>query len=480
MYADGHAQTALRLIFKQRANVAGALPLLVRRVGERGHCRAPRHGAADGVDPIGLVAVKLRDQLCIGGLSAAGTCAGELQQRQTELAALHRLGIKLVALVGKGQRILPILGLFQQGGSRRHVDGLLLGGAAGHAAATARAVHRADLQAVAIRCLGALQRRRLKSLRCLRRLLLIQQERPDHRMGAYIGALVALQALRSVPHRDLRGDAALFKHGVAHLEGTALVTHESADRQIIAPLCRNGHDDVAHLFRQLFQIVLFLHGILPCRRHLHQNGTVDTGVHGGQIHGHHLFTLAGKGLLRRLLHVSHRVLHRDHLCQLEERRLQDHAGLVAQTQLLRDLVGVHDVETDLIFRQIALHLCRQHLIQLLHRPLRVQQEGAALLQLVDHVIFSQIRLIMASNKISALHQIRGADGRFAEPQMGFCDTKGLLCVVLKIRLRIHVRMVAHDLGGVLVGAHRAVAAQTPELAGDGVGRLRLQRRAGIQ
>ena len=73
---------------------------------------------------------------------------------------------------------------------------------------------------------------------------------------------------------------------------------------------------------------------------------------------------------------------RDDLGQGEERALEDVVGALAQADLRSQLGSVDDVEVGVLPGQVALHLARQVRIQLLHRPGAVQQEGAALLQIL--------------------------------------------------------------------------------------------------
>ena len=58
------------------------------------------------------------------------------------------------------------------------------------------------------------------------------------------------------------------------------------------------------------------------------------------------------------------------------------------------------------------------------------------------------------------------DGLIGEAQVALGDAAGLLGIIVKIGLGIFFGGVADDLHGVLVGAHGAVTADTPELAGD--------------
>ena len=165
--------------------------------------------------------------------------------------------------------------------------------------------------------------------------------------------------------------------------------------------------------------------------------------------------------------MLHGVLHGDDISQLEERRLQHHVGPVAQTQGLGFLIGVDDVEMNVVFRDIAQDVAGDVLLQLVLGPLAVQQEAAVGLQLGDDVVLGQIGLVVAGHKVGTADIVGGADGVLAEAQMALGDAEGLLGVVLKVRLAVHIRGFADDLDGVLVGTHGAVGAQAPELAADG-------------
>ena len=70
---------------------------------------------------------------------------------------------------------------------------------------------------------------------------------------------------------------------------------------------------------------------------------------------------------------------------------------------------------------------------------------------------------MAGHEVCILHQIGGEDGLIAEAQMAAGNAKGLLGVILKISLGIHIGVVANDLDGVLIGANSTVASKAPEL-----------------
>ena len=73
---------------------------------------------------------------------------------------------------------------------------------------------------------------------------------------------------------------------------------------------------------------------------------------------------------------------------------------------------------------------------------------------------------MTGNEIRHGHVIGGTDRFVPEAQMALGHTAGFLGVIFKVCLCILIGIVPDDLDGVLVGADRAVGAQSPELAGQ--------------
>ena len=110
------------------------------------------------------------------------------------------------------------------------------------------------------------------------------------------------------------------------------------------------------------------------------------------------------------------------------------------------------------------------MVQLIHIPLAVDHEHAAGLDIIDHLeALGDIAGVVAGHEVSLVDIIRRTDGLITEAQMADGDAAGLLGIVLEVCLHILVGVVADDLDGVLVGAHGAVTAETPELALDGAG-----------
>ena len=100
-------------------------------------------------------------------------------------------------------------------------------------------------------------------------------------------------------------------------------------------------------------------------------------------------------------------------------------------------------------------------------PGAVQKECAAVYQFLAHVELADVCRVVACNEVGLVDEVGGLDGLLTESQVRHGNTAGLLGVVIKVCLCIHVGVVADDLDGVLVGTDGTVCAQTPELAADG-------------
>jgi len=222
-----HAQTVLGLILEQGTVEGRATALLVLGIGQGRECTGPSQRAAHAVDPVGLFAVQLGDELGIGGLAAAGAGAGELHQRLAELAALEGLAVEHTGLVLQGQGIVPIGFIIHSIIHRLHRQGLILGKAGSGAAAAAGAVQRADLQAV-LQALGSFGGNGGEAGGSRSGLLLVHQIGPDGGMGADKGTLVALQALVAVPLGQEGGNATLVVLGGAQRIGAVLIGQEGS------------------------------------------------------------------------------------------------------------------------------------------------------------------------------------------------------------------------------------------------------------
>ena len=206
-------------------------------------------------------------------------------------------------------------------------------------------------------------------------------------MRTDISATVALNTLLRIPNGELGGDSSLFIHRGPHCKGAALVPNKCADRQGIPPLSVDGNHDFSNHFWQITQVLRGFLCIFPCFRDLYAHRTIDAGIHRCKVHVDDPFALFSKGLLGGRLHIVNSVLYWNDFGEIEKCSLQDHAGLISQTQVMGDFVGIHNIELDIVFGHVPLDLCRDALFKILRGPGTVQQERATGLKLMNHIIF---------------------------------------------------------------------------------------------
>jgi hypothetical protein len=260
--------------------------------------------------------------------------------------------------------------------------------------------------------------------------------------GQTRGALVALDAVVFDPHGYVRGDAPLFVGGGPKGHGTVFHADEGADRQAVPFLGVDGNLDVFDKLRQLLVVLaVFLFGVLGVAQlggHGDFLAAVMSAVNGRQIHLDDGLALFGVGGLRRFLHVFHRLLDGDDFGQVEEGGLEDHVGPVAKTQFVGNPVGVDDIELDVIFGDVLFHSSWAGFAPALLRSSRSSKGRCLPFPVQENAVLAEKVLVVAGDEAGGFHQVGGADRRGAKPQVGLGDAKGLLGVVFKICLGVHV------------------------------------------
>ena len=91
------------------------------------------------------------------------------------------------------------------------------------------------------------------------------------------------------------------------------------------------------------------------------------------------------------------------------------------------------------------HTCGELGVHLLGRPLRVEQEYAAVLEVGEHIVAQYVGLVMASDKVRLVDKICTADGLVRETQVGYGYAARFLGVVCEVCLRVLVGVVAYYL-----------------------------------
>ncbi|KAF5044330.1 hypothetical protein DSECCO2_492900 [anaerobic digester metagenome] len=465
-----YAVSELGGVLEQGVAPGRAVPFGVDRVGSGRSGSAPDGGAARGVGDDHALAEELGQHLDVGGFAAARAGAGEFHQRLLELAALDGVATGQVVLEGYGGREL-VVGHFagSLGLQGLHDQSRGLGRADVGAVAAAHAVQGVDLDAE----LHALEFladgvKSLEGLGSVGHLLLGQQHGQDGGVRADEGALVALDAVACDPLGHVDGHAALLELGGGHGEQT--VRLEGGHGQIVALLGQDGTHDVLDEIGLVLVVLAVADGVGPGGRDLDLDQVRGGLIHGGDVHVDDLVALLAVGLLDGLLQQRDGLLEGHNVGQLEEGGLHDHVDAIAKAHFRRDLDRVDVVELEVLLGDGAAHGGGQFLLHVLGGPVGVQDEGAAVLDAVEHVVGVHVAGLVAGDVVGGVDQIGGLDGLLAETQVGHGDAAGLLGIVGEVALGVHVGVVADDLDGFLVGADGAVGAQAPELALHGAGR----------
>ena len=287
-------------------------------------------------------------------------------------------------------------------------------------------------------------------------------------------ALAAVDAEGLVPDRDLVGKGALLEPGGAGLVGAA--DAHLAHREVVAEAGDEGPYD-----RLLAHLAKGRGGDRVGNRDLGQAG--ERCVDRDEVATHDIRTAATVGLLDAVLDQPDRDVLRDHVCQREEAGLHHGVDARAEPGVVRDAGGVDDPQVEVLGDQVLLHLGRKVVPRLAGRVGAVEQHGGARPRVCQHVHPGEQSELVAGHEVGVVDEICGPDRVRAETQVRDRHRARLLGVVDEVALRVLRRVLADQLDRGLVGAHRAVAAETEEhrLHRGGrhtEGRLGVQRQVG--
>ena len=296
-------------------------------------------------------------------------------------------------------------------------------------------------------------------------LIVGEHERTDGSVRANEGTLVTLDTVLRIPNGNECLHTTLLVGGCTVLPRTidGVVLHEVADLQQVAGLSVDRTNEFLHECGSLVSLLGIVGQVSPCGIN-HQLLVLVTTVDGSIVHVHNVLTLLAVRLHDELLHLLNGELHGNHTRDAEECRLQDGVRAVAETNLLSNLRSVDGVDGDVVLSEIALHLVRHEVHELLAFEDGVQQERTILLQTTCHIIHVQVSLNVASHEVRCGHQIGRADGRVAKTQVRAGEATRLLRVVREVSLAILVGGVADDLHRVLVGTNGTIGTKTVELS----------------
>ena len=294
-------------------------------------------------------------------------------------------------------------------------------------------------------------------------------------MRTNVGTEVTLDTVVRIPYGNIHSDAALLVCGGTGRCGTVYVILESRYRQSISFLSAYlGLDVVYKVYNVLSSlgyncvIQALVLAVLPGLRNLNLVSAGSTCIDSSPVLLNNILTLAAVGSLCGSLHQLDRLILGDNTGQGKECGLQDGVDPGgSHASLNTNLHAVDHVEVDVVVSNELLNLSGKVLLDALHIPRTVQKEGSSVNQLLNHVVLTDVSRIVAGNKICLVNQVGGLDGLMSETQVRHSHAAGLLGIVIKICLSIHIGVVADDLDGVLVGAYGTVRAKTPELTVGG-------------
>ena len=351
--------------------------LLVLAVGQTREGTAVDRGAAGRVRHDHAVAEQLADQFDVRSFTAAGAGAAELEVRTQELRTLDRRGVGSTEHVVRQREEEirhwhpdPRHASFRRVG---HADRLLLGRAGLDADAAAGAVLDEDLETeLQPRLLDRLRIDHLEGGRRSGQIRLANQLGADRGVRTRHHALVALNALRRIPLRHARSDAALLilRGGGRH---RAVVAHRR-NRNVVTLLMENRlHQRVGEgsHFRSDGLDRFESGNAVERRRDLdlleHRQRAVDAHL----VLLDDLVALLLELLLDSSLDVVDRVIGRNDVGQLEEAGLHDGRNILRTADLKRELQRIDRVDLDMLLEDRLLHVAGEAFEHLVGREFAV-------------------------------------------------------------------------------------------------------------
>ena len=186
------------------------------------------------------------------------------------------------------------------------------------------------------------------------------------------------------------------------------------------------------------------------------NGSRDTRVDSRIIHVDYVLAFPPVGMFIGVFQVFHSICFGNDLCQMEERGLHNHIDPSAETDFLRDFKSINDVKFRMERGQLPFQRCRKSVFQVFRSPLAVQEKDAARFEAAEQVILIHVGRAVAGDIVRFADEVGFADRIGTETEMGNGHAAGFLGIVSKVSLGVHIRVVANDFNGALVGADGAV------------------------
>ncbi|MCL4102565.1 hypothetical protein MMG03_002169 [Fibrobacter succinogenes] len=303
-------------------------------------------------------------------------------------------------------------------------------------------------------------------------------------MGADHSALTALNASIRIPGRDVESQVALFVLGCAGGEYT--VNRHLGNGKLFAvaldDFCGNFVNECRSV--AVDRSAEFL-GAGNSGRNLDFEEVSQRSIDSVPVLLDHFHTLLGVGLFGILLDVLDSGIGIENVTQLgEEAGLHHSVDATAHASLCGHCVCVDDVHLELLLDDDFLNRTGESIPNGFCRVRGVDQEGCALLCILQHVDGFEMRSMVASNEVSFVFtdQVRSVDDALTETEVRSGHGTRLLGVVYEVTLSVVFGFVTDNLDGVLVCANGTVGAQTEEHGLEEVGiqlEVRIDGEAGV-
>ena len=472
VYREAEAEAEFRGVFKERVAPRGASAFVVDAPRGGREVASVDGGAAGGVRYYRPVAEELREELEVRGFAAAGAGARELKERTEELYVFDGRGVELVSVgLGDVEEEVPVRAL---GFAERHLGlhrertraALFLGlyRAVVGAEAAAGAVFGSDLYREGFA--GEVFPFRvcvLEGLGGVLKELLVVDLGAYRRVRADEDALTALDAEVRIPDGDVYRDVALLVLRGRGREGTVL--GQSGDGEAVA---FEDHHGAEHVFDEFGRVVG--DGRLDVEGAGRLGGDFDlVEVGEGFVDGldvlvDYRLALTAVALYDGVLDGLDGFVLRKDAADGEEAGLHDCVRAGAHAGFLRDFDGVDDVELEVLVYYLLLVAVGQLVPDLFGAEGRVEEEGAAVGRVLEHVELLKEGVDVAGEEVGLVDEVAGVYRVGAEAQVADGVAAGLLGVVAVVALGVEVGLLAYYLDGVLVGADGSVRAEAVEEA----------------
>ena len=456
-FAQMHAEAEFCIVLKEGICPCGSLAFRVGAVRHGRSACSVNGGTACGVGNKHSVTEEIGDQVDVRRFTAACAGTGKLKVCRFKLGTADSEFIHRVFLTGERDGVIPVFLLVKLRFNRFHDESLFRGGAYIGADAAAVAVFRTDNDSI----LQAFFRsRQISADEAFRRACLFflgYDEGADGGMGADKSALVAGNTVFRNPFRYLDGRGRTFVMGCACSESTVFPALERGNGEIIPFLPVH---DIANVSYELGTIHFSNEAAFSCMCPFFGNGDFngsrDTRIDCRIVHVDYVLAFPPVGLLISVFQVFHGICFGNDICEMEESGLHNHIDTSAETDILRDFKSINDVKFRMERGQLPFQRCRKGVLQVFRSPLAVQEKDAARFEAAEQVILIHVGRAVAGDIVRFADEVGLADRLGTETKMGNSHAAGFFGVVSKVSLGVHIRVVADDFDGALIGADGTV------------------------